>query len=66
MGLLAVVDLQLEVTDLSVDVEPKTSTASKLEYLLSRTPIIFGAIPNTDGIWVAVKFAVVYAGNAID
>lgn len=65
MRLVAVVNLELEIADLPVNVEPEAGTASELKHLSPRAPVVAGAIANAHGVRVSVELAIVDALNTV-
>src|SRR5687768_16219147 len=67
VGLVAVVDLELEIANLPVNVKPEASGAAELEDLLPRAPVVASAVTHPRGIVgrVAVELAIFYARHAL-
>lgn len=63
--LLAVVNFEFEITNLSINIEPQASTAPELEHLARGTPVVAGTISDTCQLGIPVELAILNARHAI-
>lgn len=63
--LFTIIDLKLKVTNLTIDIKPKTSGATELKHLAAWAPVILGTIANANRLGVTIEFTILDARHAI-